>query len=302
MDKQQLIITGGAALAGVGLGFGVGYILAKKKFAAYAEEEIEAVKEAYRKNAMPKPDLDLIQNNYAPNTEAFREDVQREIENQKRLTLDPSIANTPLIAVKEPESVEQVMRDAGYSQVATETDAERFEREHGRPPTTYELVQMGGDVDYTTRNPADHDDDNVKEVNLFDDPPAFVDEELGGGVDEIPGRSPERPYIISNQEWFLNETNYSQITLTYYADDDILADDANRQVNDINDVVGATNLHRFGVQSESPDLVYVRNERLQADYEITKDERAFAVVVHGIDPDEYAERDTPRRMRRDDDV
>lgn len=278
MDKRQLLIHGGVLVVGAGTGFGAGYLVFKKKFERISEEEIASVREAYAKSATPKPPL---------------RDIVTSVSDQ---VLETRVVN--------PEGTGQIISEQGYSSDQDETDAELFRRAHGRVPTTYELIQMGAGTppEEAVRNLSDHDDVGVREGNIFDNPDVVdIDPEtIGEGIPEIPPRSPDRPYVIKAEEWYHNETDYDQITLTYWADDDVLADDTKRMITDVEAVVGATNLHRFGFLSDNADIVYVRNDRLKADYEITKDERNYAEIVHGVDPDEINTSGVPRRMRSND--
>jgi hypothetical protein len=275
MDNKQLLINGGVLVVGAGVGFGAGYLVFKKKFEKISEQEIESVRQAYAKNAQPKPDLEkLRRTNYVP-------------------------------PVTSEEAQEQAHILATYDSETPETDADAFRRAHGRVPTTSELISMGNGTpveEAVIRNPNDTDDNNIVESNVFDNPELLEPdpEDIGEGEDEIPPRSAERPYVIEAAEWYTNQTNYDQISLTYWADDDVLADVNKRMITDIEGVVGATNLHRFGFQSNDPDIVYVRNDRLKADYEITKDERNYAEIVHGVDPDAERVSSAPRRMRSND--
>lgn len=278
METKQLIITASVGAVGVAAGFGVGYILAKKKFEAYADEEIESVRQSYIKATTPKPELeDLVQNVAARHDE------------------EPPVR----------EVVENIVRRQNYISPNTETDADAFQKVHGRAPTTYELIQMGAGVEIENlkRDPHEHDDDQIEDRNVFDENAESQPdpEDLGEGELEIPPRSIDKPYIISDDEWFSNLTNYDQITLTYFADDQILISDDKQVIRNVEEIVGETNLHRFGVQSDNPDIVYVRNELLKADYEVTKDERSYTEVILGINPDEVNTTGVPRRMRSDDD-
>lgn len=84
----------------------------------------------------------------------------------------------------------------------------------------------------------------------------------------------ERPYIISPEE-FDELDDYEAISLTYYADD-VLADDMDYPVEDVDSVVGTDFASHFGEYED--DSVFVRNDRLKADYEILKDERYYSDV------------------------
>lgn len=93
----------------------------------------------------------------------------------------------------------------------------------------------------------------------------------------IPSVYETRPRVISPEE-FGDQDGYDQISLTYYSDK-TLTDDRDRAMdeNEIDDTVGKENLNRFG--EYEPDSVFVRNDRLKADYEILLDARTYAEVL-----------------------
>lgn len=265
--NKQLLINGGILVAGAGLGFGAGYFVFKKKYAAIADAEIASVRDSYAKAAKNAAKADPKDFN---------------------VIITPNVVK-PAVQSDE-ERVEQIIHRSNYTSEGV-VEAESFRAVYGRVPTTEELEELSG--------PETNDSTPyIFEGNIFDSPEPDP-ETLGEGVDEVPPRSPDRPYVIKLDEWYLNETNYDQITLTWWADDDVLADDSQHPILDIESAVGATNLHRFGFLSMDPDIVYVRNEKLKVDYEITKDERNFAEVVHGVRSDEEQD-NVLRRMRSND--
>ena len=83
-----------------------------------------------------------------------------------------------------------------------------------------------------------------------------------------------RPYVISPDE-FGEVQGYDAISLTYFADG-VLTDDGNEPVEDVDDVVGSDFADHFGEYED--DSVFIRNDRLEADYEILKDRRNYADV------------------------
>ena len=93
---------------------------------------------------------------------------------------------------------------------------------------------------------------------------------------------PDKPYIISPDE-FGNSDNYTQISLTYYAKDRVLADDEDEIVEEVDDTVGDDFADHFGDYED--DSVFVRNDRLRCDFEILKDNRSYREVT-GMEPEQ----------------
>ena len=81
----------------------------------------------------------------------------------------------------------------------------------------------------------------------------------------------DEPYVIPPEEF--GEKDYTQISLTYFADG-VLADDIDGMVEDVESCVGSESLSHFGEYED--DSVYVRNDRLKIDYEILLDVRTYA--------------------------
>lgn len=86
----------------------------------------------------------------------------------------------------------------------------------------------------------------------------------------------KEPYVIPPEE-FGEIEDYDTISLTYYADG-YLTDDQNEIVEDADDVVGLDSLDHFGEYED--DSVFVRNDRLKADYEILFDPRNYLDVIN----------------------
>lgn len=88
--------------------------------------------------------------------------------------------------------------------------------------------------------------------------------------------------IISVVEYSEGEPGYTQVSLTYFAGDDVLCDEGDIPVEDVEATVGQSNLERFGYKSRDPKVVYIRNDTLEIDYEVVKHEGSFAEFVHGV--------------------
>lgn len=119
------------------------------------------------------------------------------------------------------------------------------------------------------------DDDNMDDENS---------EEGDEGEDEFDGevRFINGPYPISPDDFSCSPPGYSAQPLDYFADG-VLADDWGMQV-DIEETIGEENLAHFGEYAD--DILYVRNERTEIDYEVTKDPRTYAEVCR-MNPNPY---------------
>ena len=87
----------------------------------------------------------------------------------------------------------------------------------------------------------------------------------------------QAPHVISPDE-FGNQDGYDEISLTYYSDGTV-TDDNDRAMDEdeIEETIGKDSLSHFGEYEE--DSVFVRNERLKADYEILMDQRSYADIL-----------------------
>lgn len=92
--------------------------------------------------------------------------------------------------------------------------------------------------------------------------------------------SVEAPYVISPKE-FGEMDGYTQISLTYFEDDDILSDENGVIIDDPEEIVGDA-LNHFGDYEE--DSVFVRSDPKRCDYEILKDLRSYAEFRSTLPP------------------
>ena len=98
-----------------------------------------------------------------------------------------------------------------------------------------------------------------------------------GYTEEMNPAPLQEPHIISPSE-FGDQDGYDEISLTYYADG-TLTDDSDHAMdeNEIEQTIGKESLTHFGEYED--DSVFVRNDRLKADYEILLDQRSYADVL-----------------------
>lgn len=112
----------------------------------------------------------------------------------------------------------------------------------------------------------------------------FASAEDGWDMDEeVRHRTTERPYVVHRDEFFEEgNDDYNQRQLTYYNGDDTLVDEDNHPIENHIQVVGEM---KFGHGSGDPNVVYIRNERLQAEYEIFLEAGQYRIDILGQGPD-----------------
>lgn len=96
------------------------------------------------------------------------------------------------------------------------------------------------------------------------------------------------PVIISQEEFMGNETEYLQGVLTYYQVDGVLTDEREDVIEDVDATVGDKNLGSFGNPrngSSDPNVIHVRNPRLQMEFEVCLDQGSYREKVLGIEQD-----------------
>lgn len=111
--------------------------------------------------------------------------------------------------------------------------------------------------------------------NVFSEPGFDLEEEMKY-------RTPDKPYIITHDEYFENEKEYDMVALTYFEEDDTLVDERDQPIRDVDEVVGEDHLVRFGTASKDKNVVFVCNERLEIVYEITKSPSSYVKEVLGM--------------------
>ena len=132
----------------------------------------------------------------------------------------------------------------------------------------------------------DEEDESEEEVitmNVFSDNSSEADE-----------RDPNRPFILSKREFEEGEEEYTQNTLTYYEGDDVLTDERDQPIHHLQKIVGNENL-RFGEKSDDPNVVYIRNNHLEVDFEVCRSPGTFAEEVLGYT--EPSNKQRPRKFR-----
>lgn len=131
------------------------------------------------------------------------------------------------------------------------------------------------------------------EVDDISEEPSVIAQNVFAGDDddwnmaaEAATRSEDAPYVLHKDEFFEDEKEYSQYTLTYYAGDNIMVDEDDKVVSNHERVTGEL---KFGHGSGDEKTVYIRNDRLKAEYEVIRDPGHYAVEVQGFSIEDEAE-------------
>lgn len=92
------------------------------------------------------------------------------------------------------------------------------------------------------------------------------------------------PAVITAEEYMDSMMGYDKITLTYFAGDDVVANQNEEILDDIARTLGTAFISEF--KHGEVDEVYVRNARMATDYELVYEPGGYSEVVLGIIPEE----------------
>jgi hypothetical protein len=99
-------------------------------------------------------------------------------------------------------------------------------------------------------------------------------------ADFFASRDTTQPYPITLAEFTEEHDDWSKLTVVYYEADKVLVDDKEIPIREILNTIGPQGLE-FGLASEDEHIVYIRNEHLEIDFEVTRDRRSFTEHVLG---------------------
>jgi len=118
---------------------------------------------------------------------------------------------------------------------------------------------------------------------------------------EMAGRTGEHPFIMHFEEFQQSECSH-QLTITYFEGDDVLVDESDEVITKKDEVVGMDNLGKFGHGSNDPNVVYIRNPKLDVEYEVLLHKGHYAIEILGLNPEPELEHSAmPRRRMKFDD-
>ncbi len=265
-NPKAVILTVGvvSVLSGALVSYLVVNSRLRAKYQKLADEQIEDVKNHYLVFQKDKGDLAELAAKY-PDTER---------------TATPE-------EVAEAESIIDREGYIPYDKIKTQVT----------PPAT--PVDMIHSAEKIVQEASAVSEEIVRNIWESDDPDTYFDfeEELQRREDR-----PEFPFVITKEEFDQAEADYQQGSLTYFDGDNILIDDTDKPC-DLDFTIGAENVLRFGHGSGDKNIVYIRNPKLELDFEVTQSLGTFTKEVLGYDGGEselkHAHR-RPQRMRASD--
>lgn len=165
--------------------------------------------------------------------------------------------------------------------------AEHLQRQKMKEEDTTIVVQPAAELE-------EDDEPDPVPRNVF----AQNGDKMWNYEEEVKKRTETEPYILHQDEFFAMEKGYTQMTLTYYVGDDIMADQEDVLVYGYLEKTGPLS---FGSGSGSPDVFYVRNDKYRAEYEILRHEGHYAVEVQGLEMEQAVDQElkhsSPEKFR-----
>ena len=121
----------------------------------------------------------------------------------------------------------------------------------------------------------------LTEIEVVEQLTLDFEQKIDEVVETMVGGKTRTTYVIHRDEFFGDEMGWdSQSTLTWYAQDEVLTDEHDTVLNQPWNLIGV-GMNMFGHGSGDPDVVYIRNEHLEAEYEVLRDPGSYAVQVLG---------------------
>jgi hypothetical protein len=202
-----------------------------------------------------------------------------------------------------PITPQAILQERHGAEAAAEA-VNRYRGTAAETPTRSE-EDLIAEAAYEQGSPHDDEVDEAQMAKLEESARSVWDGPVFDYDEEVAKRTPTKPYLITHDEYFAAEKEYDTQSLTYYDADDTLADEKDQPIREIDQVIGEENLVRFGVASQDPNIVYVRNDRLETDYEISRSGGSYLEEVLGIEEDDtagelrHSNRTAQQRRRRE---
>lgn len=148
-------------------------------------------------------------------------------------------------------------------------DAETNEKDEQNPFDNFDIPKINGKDEGNAYKRAFVDYAKIHETRTDihpneDDPPEY-----------------KTPYVITFDEFSSGKKHYDKTTVEYYNDGVFIEEGTEEPDMEIQRYLGEIDIpHSFGIGSEDSDVVYVRNERINTDFEVVrKKEKYFGGVA-----------------------
>lgn len=255
LRNDSRVVASAASALSFAAGGTLAYFVTKKivetKYTRIAEEEIQEAKKYYG-------DIHEKQREYNPE-ELIEElkkqdgesDLERQLEAKYAVGDDQRIAYEKIAKDYQPE----VVPDYDKLEEETEVVEEEVRDESGRVVSRNIFV-----TDKSTWGEGDEWDQELEDSK----------------------RLRGQPYMITQEQFLTNNLEHDQTTVTYYEEDEVLADERDSPINDKERTVGVEHLEKFGYGSGDNHIAYVRNESMEMDFEITHSEGSYTQEVLGF--------------------
>lgn len=130
------------------------------------------------------------------------------------------------------------------------------------------------EVETNTEKVKEEDKEEVVKQSIF------ANDDEWNYAQEIKKRNLSQPYVIHKDEFYSEEKDYAQTTMTYYAGDNIMCDQDESPVYNHADITGPL---LFGHGSGDPNVVHIRNDKRKEEWEILYDPGLFSMEVLGLE-------------------
>lgn len=181
-------------------------------------------------------------------------------------------------AVPPKPTVEELMVERGYSTKAVEVEeVEEISARPLRPPVPITEEEL--------RERPLHPTPTDPSKRIFRTELTEKDKHTNWSFPrEMAQRSSDRPYIIHQDEFANNDSEWPQVSYVYYAEDDVLTDTDDSPIENRDEIIGPGVLNRFGHGTDDYNIVYVRNPVLELEMEICRSPGSYQEEVLGLDP------------------
>ena len=250
---KKYILPGALATAGMAATFVLGWTLSKKKYEALFEAEIESVKDAFKPGRK--------EGIYATPASAVQALIGEEEVDWREVVLSNG-----------RQRVEDLIQSNGYGSAEPGLD-----EEWARQAKALADEERIEDVDHV-----DIPDAETIVQSIWDNSAAQINPDA---ILEMPERDLDKPYVITYDQFMTDDIHEdNKISVLFFEEDGQLVDERETLIPNVEEILGEKNLTHFGLGSNDRNVVYIRNEKLDSDFEVVRDMRSFSEVVLGVKP------------------